>query len=112
MFQRSSNGLYYHDVTDRSFMLVNTVEENKEGFTNREVGDAKQARRTLGLIGYPPDWDYKDMVRSKMNMNCPTTTRDIDNAHIIFSRDVQTLKGKTGRKQPGPVVSDYVEIPE
>ena len=45
-------------------------------------------------------------------MNCTTTTQDIDNAQIIFGRDVHTLKGKTVRKQPGPVVSDYVEIPE
>ena len=52
------------------------------------------------------------MVSSKMIMKCPTTTRDIDNANIIFGRDVHTLKGKTVRKQPGPVVSDYVEIPK
>ena len=38
-------------------MLVNTVEENKEGFTNPEVDDAKKACRTLGLIGYPSDQD-------------------------------------------------------
>ena len=44
-------------------MLVNTVEENKEVFTNWEVDGVKQARRTLGLIGYPSKWDYKDMVR-------------------------------------------------
>ena len=73
-------------------MLVNTVEESKEGFTNRELGDAKQACRTLGLIGYPSDREYKDMVRSNMIMKCPTTTRDIDNANIIFGRDVHTLK--------------------
>ena len=55
VFQRSSNGLYCQDFTERAFMLVSTVEENKEGFTNREVDDAKQARQTLGLIGYPSD---------------------------------------------------------
>ena len=38
-------------------MLVNTVEEKKEGFTNREVDDSKQARRNLGLIGYLSERD-------------------------------------------------------
>ena len=47
-----------------------------------------------------------------MIMNCPTTTRYIDNDNTIFGRDVHTLKGKTVRKKPGTVVSDYVEIPE
>ena len=63
MFQRSSNRLHFNNVTDRAFMLVNMVEENKEVFTNWEVDGVKQARRTLGLIGYPSKWDYKDMVR-------------------------------------------------
>ena len=93
-------------------MLVSTVEENKEGFTNREVDDAKQMRQTLGLIGYQSGQDYKDMVRSSMIMNCPTTTRDIENDNTIFGRNVHTLKGITVRKQPGSVISDYMEIPE
>ena len=88
------------------------MEENKEGFTNREVDDAKQARRTLSLIGYLSNRDYKDMVSSKMIMKCPTTTRDINNANTIFGRNFRTLKGKTVRRQPRPVVSDYMEIPE
>ena len=45
-------------------------------------------------------------------MNCPTTKWNIDNANTIFGRDIHTIKGKTVRKQPGPVVSDYVEMPE
>ena len=56
--------------------------------------------------------DYKDMVCSSMIMNCPRTTRYIDNDSTIFGRDVHTLKGKTVRKQPGTVVSNYVKIPE
>ena len=64
------------------------------------------------MIGYPSVQDYKDMVRSSMIMNCPTTTRDIENDNTIFGRDIHTLKGKTVRKQPSTVVSDYVEIPE
>ena len=37
-FQLSPNGIYYFDATDREniVLLLNTVSENREGFTHRE----------------------------------------------------------------------------
>eukprot|EP00957_Ditylum_brightwellii_P180416 13743225-Ditylum_brightwellii.AAC.1 len=43
--------------------------------------------------------------------NCPITTQDIRNAKAIFGKDVGALKGKTVRKTPAPVVTDYVHVP-
>jgi hypothetical protein len=93
-------------------MLVNTVKQNREGFTDREFDRAKSARRALGLVGYPPPRDFKNMVRSNMIKNCNVTPIDIDNAYTLFGDDIASLRGKTVRTTPDPVMADYVEIPK
>ena len=39
------------------------------------------------------------------------TTKDINLAEKIFGKDIGTLKGKSTRTKPSPVVSDIIEIP-
>jgi hypothetical protein len=98
IFAASSSGLYYHDTTNWDVMLVTTVKENKEGFTDREFNRAKAAHRALGLVGYPSPRDFKNMVRSNMIKNCTVTPTDIDNAHKLFGADIAILRGKTVRR--------------
>jgi hypothetical protein len=57
--------------------MVNTIKENREGFTNREFEKAKEARRALDLVGYPSPKDFMNMVRSNMIKNCPVSPIDI-----------------------------------
>jgi hypothetical protein len=112
IFAGSPSGLYYHDTTNRAVMLVNTVKQNREGFTDREFDRAKSAHRALGLVGYPSPRDFKNMVRSNMIKNCNVTPIDIDNAYTLFGDDITSLRGKTVRTTPDPVMADYVEIPK
>jgi hypothetical protein len=112
IFSASSSGLYYHDTTNRAVVLVNTVKQNKEGFTEREFNRANSARRALGLVGYPSPRDFKNMVRSNMIKNCSVTSTDIDNAHKLFGDDIATLRGETVRNTQYPIMADYVEIPK
>jgi hypothetical protein len=81
IFAGSPSGMYYHDTTNRAVMLVNTVKQNREGFTDRQFDRTKLARRALGLVGYPSPRDFKNMVRSNMIKNCNVTPIDIDNAY-------------------------------
>ena len=41
------NGLYYHNTVDRAIIIINTVEENCEGFTFQEYNGSKSVCRTL-----------------------------------------------------------------
>jgi hypothetical protein len=52
------------------------------------------------------------MVRSNMIHNCPVTPSIISAAHKIFGPDIASLKGKTTRRTPQPVLTDYVQIPK
>ena len=53
LFNDIRNGLYYHDPEDRDLILINTVEENREGFSYRELSGASEARRALAMFSYP-----------------------------------------------------------
>ena len=51
-FQLSPNGLYYFDVTDRenSVLVLNTVSDNREGFTRRDYEGSRNAWRAMHLL--------------------------------------------------------------
>jgi hypothetical protein len=52
------------------------------------------------------------MVSSKMIKNCTVTPSDVATANKIFGPDLATLKRKTVRQTPSPVMTDYVQIPQ
>ena len=43
--------------------------------------------------------------------NNPITNDDVKIAANIFGPDVSTIKSKTTRRRPLPVIDDYIEIP-
>jgi hypothetical protein len=111
-FCRSAEGLYYHkpDITEIS--LIQTVEENKTFYTNRQVDRAQRARTLLHTLGCPSINDLKTVIKMNSITDCPVTVDDIDLAERIFGPDVASLKGKTTRSTPSPVVRDMIEIPQ
>ena len=66
----------------------------------------------MGLVGCPSERDFTNMVISNMIVNCPVTPRDIKNSNKICVPDVPYMKGKSFRRRPEDVVSDYIEIPK
>ena len=44
--------------------------------------------------------------------NCLITLQDIDIAEQIVGKDINTLKGKTVRNKPIPVIQDYIKVPK
>jgi hypothetical protein len=112
IFHQSQSGLYYHATENHAVVMVNTVAENVEGYTQREHDDAKQARQVLGMVGYHSNKDFNNMVRSNMIKNCPVTSKSVSAANKIFGPEIASIKGKTTRRKPEPVVTDYVKVPK
>ena len=80
-------------------------------FTKRQYKQAREARRVYNIIGNPSLNDFKSIIKMNAIKDCPITLEDIDIAERIFGKDIASLKGKTTRKKPIPVIKDYVDIP-
>ncbi len=91
--------------------LVQTVQENYEGYTKREVLKAKEARQGQTMIGNPSKGDYRGLVSSNMISNCPIAPINITNTRAIFGLGLASVWGKTVRRTSAPVVADHVAVP-
>jgi hypothetical protein len=98
-------------VAEIGILHVQTVRGNYEGHTKKDVLQAKEAWRAQAMIGNPSKGDFKGMVSRNLIKNCPVTTTDITNARAIFGSDLTSIRGKTVRRTPAPVVADYVAVP-
>ena len=55
LFRQSATGLYFHNMSNRSVVLINTVKEIRECFTQSQYKEAKQVQWALDIVGYPYD---------------------------------------------------------
>ena len=123
-FPRTESNLYAHTpsklktqsvdttgVAGSPVILVQSVEENMKFHTPREIKSAKRARDLLAAVGFPTTADLKTAIATNAIANLKVTTRDVDLAEKIFGPDLGTLKGKTTRRKPLPMVSDQIAIP-
>ena len=97
--------------TDINASLVQIVDGNSEGFTKRQVSDAKRSWSVYSIVGGPSPRDFERMVCGNMIKNWPITVAYIKDFHTIFGPDVGSLCGKTVWQSPDPVVSDYISSP-
>ena len=114
-FVRHNTGLYVHrpEAPSSAKMLVHvqTVEENMQFHTPREVQRAKKARELLVSLGSPSVEDLKKAISTNAIANLPVTTKDVVLAEKIFGKDIGIIKGKTTRRRPVPRVKDQLTIP-
>jgi len=113
--QKNSKGMPYIDLDsvegEVALDFVQTVRGNMEGFTRREVEEAREAREAQGMMGHPTDRDFLGMVRGNMVANCPVTVSTAQNANDIFGPDLAGVRGRTVRRPPEAVWTDYVQLP-
>jgi hypothetical protein len=69
---------YYNPRNEKHLAFVNTVSENKEGFTKRHIKGAELARTLYNTLSYPSMKDFKWVIRSNQIKDCPVTLQYID----------------------------------
>ena len=52
------------------------------------------------------------MIRLGQIRDCPVTLEDVNNAEMIFGKDMATIKGKTTRQKPPPVTASVHAVPD
>jgi hypothetical protein len=113
--KKNEKGMPYIDLAgvdgEVALDFVQTVRGNMEGFTRREVEEARAAREAQGMVGHPTDRDFLGMVRANYIMNCPVTESAMKNANLIFGPDLAGVRGRTVRRPPEAIRTDFVHIP-
>ncbi len=67
---------------------INTVHQNFEDYTKKQVQQAARARHLMGMVACPSECDFQAMVCLNMLKDCPVTNNDIRNAHNIYGPDL------------------------
>jgi hypothetical protein len=112
-FKIHKSGLHYYDPRKEHHMtFVNTVSENKTGFTKRQIKCAEIARNLYKTLSYPSMKDFKWVIRSNQIKDCPVTVQDIDVATNIWGKNSAALKRNTTRSKTHLVDRDYVKVPK
>ncbi len=108
------SGLHYWDprTTKNSMIFLQTAEGNKMGFTKKQIKGAESARSLYAKLAYPSIEGFRWAVQSNTIQDCPVTVQNVDDAHVIWGKNIAALKGKTTRKATTHVSSDVIKIPK
>ena len=86
--------------------LVDTVKENRKGYTQVQYDREVKAWSFYHELGAPTLDNYKGFVKMVGVQNCSIRIEDINMAQNIFGPDMATLKGKNTQRNPKPVLED------
>ena len=95
----------------RGTVLVTTVADNANSFSNADYSQAMLARKIQKIIGRPTTRAFIYFIENNLLPNCPVNCRDVLRAEQIFGPDIGSLKGKTVRRQPPRVEVAEVTLP-
>ena len=113
-FKGRLDGLYLFKPPPQAIQEVNMIETVKEKellFTPLQISRAKQAQKLYHNLDTPSIKDFKAIIRVNAIENNLVTIDDINIAEKVFGKDISSLKGKTTRTRPTPVINDYIKIP-
>ena len=107
-----SGGLHLLQMkSNKEVGLVNTVQENMNQFSKRQIRNAKVAQELVAKVGYPSDKDLKSILKLGLLHNCPVSPNDLDNAVSIYGLSIPSMKGNTTQKTPDPVRTSMIPVP-
>jgi hypothetical protein len=77
-FFMQADGLHHHDTNNSQLTMVSTVKEESEGFSKRQIKQAKMAREFQAKVEHPITQDLKSIVKSSLIVKCPVTAEGVD----------------------------------
>ena len=94
-------------------MLIQTVRGNCEGYTPREVKEAREAVAAKALMFHPSEQTLKEGVSASAVANIPSSVNrsTISLGRRIFGPSLYDLRGKTTRRKVEKVREAHVSIP-
>jgi hypothetical protein len=102
---------YYNPRNDNHLAFVNTVSENKEGLTKRQIKNAELTLTLYKTVSYASMKDFKWVIQSNQIKDFAVTVQYIDVALKIWGKNIAALKGKTTWNKSIPLARDYVKVP-
>jgi len=110
------SALHVLDINDprsqASYAFVETVADNMQMFTKREIAGGNLACNLQAGLAYPSNGDLKWIIQANYLKDNPVRTRDADVALKIYGPSVALLKGKTVCKTAPVARQDVVEVPK
>jgi hypothetical protein len=64
----------------------------------------------MSMIGSPSERDFQGLVCLNLLTDCPITNTNITNTHKLVGPDLANIRGKTVRRKPNRIQTDYVDI--
>ena len=95
---------------DKFWTFIQTVQENKEYYSRRELQRADVARRFQNITMRPNTKFMADTIIKHMP-NCPITRRDIAIAEDVYGPNLGSVKGKTPNKVVKHVAGNTDPVP-
>ena len=96
---------------NKGVTLVQTVKNNKLGFTKQQILCTDRALQLQEMIMFPSIADFKNSIQMNTIKNCPVTIEDINILMKIYGTNIPSLKGKSTCCKPSITVNDYIKIP-
>lgn len=103
-------GIYAHKLASSSISIapspvlaIQTVAQQKQLFTPRQLQAADKARTLQRVLGHPTDIVLEHALNHGHILNCPITADDVRRANTIYGPSIPILKGHTtNRSLPCP----------
>ena len=83
-------------------VLVASVQENKSFFSKHEVTRLELVRNLIKNLSYCSIHEVKQLINSGAIMQCPVTSKDVDNYVSVYGGDAAYIKGTMVDKGPQP----------
>ena len=115
-FAPFENGLYYFDTREEarsventntntdvsSYSLLQTIDDNKQFYTDREIKGAERARLLQEELGWPSDTHFNTILSENLITNSEITIDDAARAKHIYGPAKPLLQGQMTRSTPVP----------